>query len=815
MSARTQQLKKDCIIKTHKLVSRGLNEEKGVKEGSPFREGMEVGLCLDRARLITEGYKQNDHEPYVIKRAKALAHILENMAIYILPNELIVGNYASAPNKVAHYPDLQWRWLEKTICTPGGPYEQLLSENEKKEMIELHKYWQPRSVHGMERKILPDEAKKFFYYQGLSLFTYNWEMGTPNYEKIFSLGLNGIIKEIDERLKEINDEYMELKNPDTFLAQSRDLQAMKIALQGAITWGQRFSELAKEMALEEKDEDRKKELEQISKTCAWVPANPPRTSREALQCFWLIHLITGYIDEPHVGCGVRLDKILGTLYQKDLKTGITSSEETQELLECLWIKFLETGFLHPPIWTASGGGGLGWQTLTIGGVDAAGKDVTNEITYLILASMEALNTLQPPLAMRVHENTPKDLLVKATDVLSSGVSQPAMFNDKAVIPRLVNLGVPEEEARDYAISNCMWPVIPGKNIVHRSSNGGVVLMPKCLELALNQGKDMRTGKQLSVVTKNPLEFKSIEEVVDAVIEHYKYAANGLYSVANMANKLYEEYLQRPFLSGIIDGCIERAQELRKWTYMPYNDLATVGITNTGDSLASLKKLIFDEKKVPMEKMLFALKNNWKGAEDLREMCLKVSKFGNDDDYSDNLTVDLFERVAKEVKEMKSYISGKIYPGIVDGSAATAHYGFSGETSATPDGRMDGEPFADGTVSPATGFDKKGPTAALLSVAKIKPSKTWNPLFNQSFSPPFLKGEFVDRFADYLRTWAELGIHHIQFSVVTPEDFEAAQAEPEKYSELIVRVCGYSAYFIDLSKGLQDTVIERTSHSLAG
>ena len=814
MSARTQQLKADCVIKTHKLVSRGLNEEKGVKEGSPFREGMEIKLCLDRARLITEGYMQNEHEPQVIKRAKALAHILENMVIYIMPNELIVGNYASSPNKVAHYPDLQWRWLEKTICTPDGPYTELLSDEEKKELIELNKYWSTRSVHGMERKILPPEAKKFFYYKGLSVWTYNWEMGTPNYEKIFSLGLVGIIKEIDERIQQVNDEYVQTNNPDKFLDQTRDLQAMKIALEGAIAWGKRFSKLAKEKALEEKDEKRKAELEEIAEVCDWVPANPPRTTREAIQSFWFVHLITGYISEPHVGCGTRFDKVLNPVYEKEMKAGTTTKDDVQELLECLWIKFLETGFLHPPIWTASGGGGLGWQTLTIGGVDASGKDMTNDITYLILNSMEALNTLQPPLAMRVHEKTPKELLIRATEVLSSGVAQPAMFNDKAIIPRLIGLGVPEEEARDFAISNCMWPVIPGKNIVHRSSNAGVVLMPKCMELALNQGKDMRTGEQLGVATKNPLEFESIEEVMQAVIEQYKYAANGLYSVANMANKLYEEYLQRPFLSGVIDGCIERAQELRKWTYMPYNDMAIVGITNTGDSLASVKKLVFDDKKVPMEKLIFALKNNWKGADDLRRMCLDAPKFGNDDDYVDNLVADLFERIGVEVKKLKSYISGKMYPGIVDGSAATAHYGFSGETCATPDGRMDGEEFSDGTISPKMGFDKKGPTAALLSVSKVKPSKTWNPLFNQTFSPPSLKGQFIDRFTDYLKTWADLGIHHIQFSVVTPEDFEAAQAEPELHTELIVRVCGYSAYFIDLSRGLQDTVIARTSHSLA-
>lgn len=813
MSERSQRLKADCIIKTHKLVSRGLGEEKGKQEGSPFRKGMEVRLCLDRARLITEGYQQNEHEPYVIKRAKALAHILENMAIYISPNELIVGNFASAPNKVAHYPDLQWRWLEKTICTPGGPYEELLSSEEKEELKEMHKYWSVRSVHGKERELLPEEARKFFYFKGVAYWGYNWEMGTPNYEKIFSLGLNGIIKEIDERMEQVDREYLQNKNPQTFLEQKRDLQAMKIALGGAVTWGKRFAALAREMAEREGDEKRKAELKEISEICERVPGDPPRTFREALQCFWFVHLITGYIDEPQVGCGVRFDKIMHPLYQKEIETGKMSRDAGQELLECLWVKFLETGFLHPPIWTSQGGGGLGWQTLTIGGVDAAGEDVTNDLTYLVMDSMVALHTLQPPLALRVHDNTPKALLMKVTEVLSSGVAQPALFNDKVNIPRLVGLGVPEVEARDYAISNCMWPVVPGKNIVHRSSNTGPILVPKCLELALNQGKDMKTGEQLGAVTKDPLKFESVEEVRDALIEQFKYAANGIYYIGNIANRLYEEYLQRPFLSGIIDGCIERAQELRKWTYMPYNDCMVIGAVNAADSLASIKKLVFDDKKVTMEEMLTALRNNWKGADELKRMCLDAPKFGNDDDYVDRIVVDMFGLIEQTVSKIDSYISGGMYPALVDGSAATAHYGFAADTWATPDGRVASEEFSDGTISPKMGRDKKGPTAALLSVAKVNPAEAWNFLFNQTFSPPFLKGQFVERFAYYLKTWADLGIHHIQFTVVQKEDFIEAQEKPEEHTELIVRVCGYSAYFIDLSRGLQDSVIARTAQCL--
>jgi formate C-acetyltransferase len=808
MSARTQTLKDRVVIKTHKVVARGLQEETGGEK--PFREGMNVKLCLERAKLITEAYRQTEHEPMVIRRAKALAHILENMTIFIQPDELIVGNFASRPECVAHYPELQWRWLEKAICTPDGPYKELLSESEKEEMKELHKYWKTRAVHGMERELLPDSLKKFFYYKGVAFWTYHWERGTPDYEKVFRLGFEGIIEEINDKLLDTGEKYEKmLIDSRKYLEMKRDLEAMKIALNGVVKWAKRYSALASEMAQNEKDQERKMNLREIAGICGRVPEKPARTLHEALQCFWFIHLIVNYIEEPQTGCGARFDKIFNPFYQKDLAEGRIAKGDARELLECVWLKFLETGFLHPPIWSGMGGGGLGWQTVTIGGTTADGQDITNDLTHLVLDSIKALNTLQPPLALRVHEKTPRELLVKATEVLNTGVAQPAFFNDKVNVPRLTNLGVPLGEARDYGIMGCMWPTIPGKNIVNRASNTGPLFVAKCLELALNRGRDMRTGEQLGPETKDPLEFASVDEIMNAVLEHVGYAARGLFYVGNIANWLYEEYLQRPFLSALLDGCIERGEELRKWTYMPYNCCMVIGVNNVADSLAAIKKLVFDEKKTTMDELLNALKKNWEGCEELRQMCLDAPKFGNDDDYVDSLASDLFIKVNEEVGKVKSYFSNTWTPAVVDGSAASAPYGYSLDTAATPDGRRAGDPFHDGSISPMMGKDRKGPTAALLSVSKIDPLKTWNHLFNQTFMPQYLKDEFVERFADYLKTWVDLGAHHIQFSVVAKETLLDAQKNPVEYPELIVRVCGYAAYFIDLSRGLQNAVIERT------
>lgn len=639
-------------------------------------------------------------------------------------------------------------------------------------------------------------------------------MSTPNYEKIFRLGFATMIKEIDDRLKELEEGYARWTvSSKDYIEQKRDLEAMKIALTGVITWARKYAALVLELAAQEKDENRKKELERLIDTCNWIPEKPVHTFYDAMQCYWLIHLIVNYIDEPQVGCGARFDRIFFPYYQEDLAENLLTRAEAHELLECMWLKFLETGFLHPPIWSGSGGG-LGWQTVTIGGTDEKGEDITNDLTYLILESIAALHTLQPPLALWVHDQTSRELLMKTTEVLNTGVAQPALFNDHVNISRLVSLGVPLAEARDYGISNCMWPVIPGKNIVHRCSNAGAVFIPKCLELALNQGKDMKTGAQLCPATKDPLQFTSIDELTDAVFEQFMYAVKGLFQVVKLANKLYEDLLPRPFVSAVIDSCVERGQELRKWTYMPYTDSwGPMGLTTLGDALAATKKLVFDEKKVTMAELLDALKKDWEGYAELREECLRAPKFGNDDDYVDLLLRDIHYRLAEEVKTIESYFSGQEVSAIIDGSAASSDYSYAIDTWATPDGRKAGTAFNDGSISPAMGRDTKGPTVSLLSAAKIDPLKSFNHLLNQTFVPQFLKGEYVGRFADYLRTWQQMGIYHIQFSVVDKEVLYEAQKRPQDYPELIVRVCDYAAYFIDLSSGLQDAIIARTAQSL--
>lgn len=808
MSERTERLKANVKIKA--IRDMGGAEAALEKKGeSAFRRGMGIKLCLDRPRLLTESYKMTEGEPMGTRRAKALAHILENMKIYIQPDELIVGNFASRPECVTHHPELQWRWLDKTIASPGGAWGDLLDEEEKKEMLEIHKYWKNLSIGGRERGLVPEEIRPYWYFRGPYFWTNNYELGTPDYERVFNIGIEGRIREADDQLKKVEKDYVEAKiNGEDYLGKKRFLEAAKTVLEGFSSWLKRYGELAAEMARAEKDKTRKKELDDLSEICDWISEKPPRTFHEAIQLFLFIHLVVNFIELPQVGCGIRADTLFYPFYKRDSEDGRITREKALELLECLWVKFLETGFVHPPIWAGFGGGGLGWQTVTIGGVSDDNEDVTNEMTYLVLESTKNIQTLQPPLALRVHNNTPRELLLAATDVISTGIGQPAFFNDKAVIPRLLSLGFPLDDAVRYSINNCMVPTIPGKNLNHRSDCYGWFNVAKCVELALNQGKDFKTEEQLSVDTPDPTSFASIEEVLDAVMEHFRFNMHKLVTIGNVADILYKEYLPRPFLSAVTDGCIEQAQDVRDWNYTPdYRDVVFGGTSNAADSLAAIKKLVFEEQRVSMAELIDTLKKNWEGKEDLRQMFINnAPKFGNDDDYVDSIAKRLFRLITDETIKFKTIMGTDVVP---DGTMASGHFMLGDVTNASPDGRKAGDPLADGSVSPVYGRDTSGPTAALRSVSKVDAVRSFNHLFNQSFMPQFMKGDYAETFVDYLRTWADLGIHHIQFNVVGKDTLRDAQEHPEDHSDLIVRVAGYSAYFIDLSKKLQDSVIDRT------
>ena len=793
MSSRTQALMVNTPIKAQQVALNELSEE--VRATRP---GFAWTLDLERARLVTESYRQTENEPMEIRRAKALAHILENMTLYVRPDEMIVGNYASNSDSVPFYPELAWKWIKRETA-PGQVYECMLSDEGRGELERICDYWGNFSIHHRLRNYLPEALSEVFW-------VFNWEASTPNYDKIFALGLKGILQEVADRKAGLDREYLaETMNGEEYVRRCDVLNGMTIALQAVIAWSKRYAALARELAQEETDPTRKKELEAIAEHCEWVPENPAGTFREALQCYWLIHLVINFIDLPQVGSGIRLDQSLAPFYERDLREGRITRDDAQEWVEFLFVKFQETGFLHAPIWSGFGGGALGFQTVTIGGVDAQGNDVTSEMSYIVLDATKSVRAIVPPLALRWHDGIPRKLVDKAIEVMASGMPQPAIFNDKVNVVRLLELGCSLEDARSYSINNCMVPTIPGKNLNHISAWASGVPLPLCMTTAL--GLDHLLYKKAGETVLDPGRVGSFEDLIDATVENYKWTIHRLVLVGNLTDALYREYAPRPFLSALLDDCIERAQDASEWNYEPdYRDVTLFGLNTVADSLAAVKKVVFDDKRVSLEEMMDALKKNWEGYEDLRKACLEAPKFGNDDDYVDLISRELGRRFSEETQKCRT---NRDTPVIADGTAATAWWSFGRICGATPDGRHAGDPFNDGSVSPTAGADHKGPTAVLKSVAKVDPLITCNQLFNQTVMPDYLKGHNAQLFAQYLKTFADLGIHHIQFTTVDRETLEDAQKHPGKYSTLQVRVAGFAAYFIDLDKNLQDSIIART------
>jgi pyruvate formate-lyase/glycerol dehydratase family glycyl radical enzyme len=797
MSSRTQALMVDTPIKAQQVALNELSEE--VRATRP---GFAWTLDLERARLVTESYKTTENEPMILRRAKALAHILKNMTVYIRPDEMIVGNYASDSDSVPFYPELAWKWIQRETAK-GQIYDCMLSDEGRKELDEIGEYWGDFSIHHRLRKYLPEELKEVFW-------VFNWEASTPNYDKILRVGLKGITEEVMVRKALLEKEYMaEKMNGEEYVRKRDVLDGMLITVEAVMAWSKRYAALARELAAKLTDSTRRKELETIASHCDWVPENPARNFPEALQCYWFIHLVINFIDLPQVGSGIRFDKTLYPFYEKDIREGRISRDEAQEWVEFVFIKFQETGFLHAPIWSGFGGGALGFQTMTIGGVDSQGNDITNELSYIVLDATKSVRAIVPPLALRWHDGIPRKLVDKAIDVMASGMPQPAIFNDKVNIVRLVNLGCPIEDARNYSINNCMVPTIPGKNLNHISAWASGVPIPLCMTTAL--GVPHFFYRKAGETVIDPKTIGSMEELMDATVENYSWTIHRLVLIGNLTDALYREYAPRPFLSTILDDSIERAQDVREWNYKPdYRDVTLFGLNTVADSLAAIKKVVFEDKKVSMEEMIEALKKNWEGYGELRKACLEAPKFGNDDDYVDLISRDLGKRISQETQKCKT---NRDTPVIPDGTAATAWWSFGRICSATPDGRYAGDPFNDGSISPMAGRDKKGPTAVLKSVSKVDPLISWNQLFNQTVVPDYMKGHNAELFAQYLKTFGDLGIHHVQFTTVSKDMLEDAQKHPEKHPTLQVRVAGFAAYFIDLDKNLQDAIIARTPQCL--
>jgi formate C-acetyltransferase len=795
----TPDIREKLVLKTvHNI--RNLREKEATGKGM-YRPG--IKLDLQRSRLLTESYRETEGEPMVIRRAKALDRILTGMDLYIQDWERIVGNNVSTPQGLYFGIDMNWRSVRRLVRSEEG--RSLLSADEAAELEELIEYWKGRSMSDIQQDMFSGDVLKYWdMSEGGAGFWSHWsELGIPDYEKIFRIGFRGLLREVEGRLEEIDRQV-----PVDYVDQKEFLLAVRIALESAVKLAHRYADLARERAARSDDPADRDRLEAIARTCDRVPEHPPQTLLEALQSFFFIHVVR-YIEYSTLGIGVRFDKLFGPYYEEDLKNGRITREEALELLQLLWVKFHELGLIYSPTLTAAYGGVASLQAVTLGGVDEDGADVTNEMTYLVLETAERMRTPEPSIALRYHQGTPDRLLSRATDVIRTGIGYPSLFNDGSILPLLRRWDVPLRDARDYAVTGCVYIELPGKNMVRRAY--GAMILPLALWYALNQGRHPLTGRQSGAATPDPLRFQSLDEVMEAYLEQVGFFFDRLCKIQNTCQALYQKYLPRPYYSALIQGCIEQGKDCRAWSYpSPVADFCVMlGPTNVADAITAIKKNVFEEKTVSMEELLRAMKANWVGHEKVRRLMVKAPKFGNDDDHADEVAAAVHHRTAEVMARSRNRF-GLACRG--DGSGISATYGAGAAVPATPDGRRDGDPLADATLSPGFGMDQQGPTAVLKSAAKISTEKTYNHLLNQKFLPDALTGDMKPIFVSYLRSWGELGISHIQFNVVDRETLLEAQEHPEKHPDLLVRVAGYSAYFVDLSKGLQDSIIARTEQA---
>jgi formate C-acetyltransferase len=791
-TARNKLLRDETHIKSLGRVA----DVRSVKSG--------MRICLERSRAMTKVYKETEGEFTAIRRAKALAEYLDTMTLYTRPNELLVGCFASTEASVPIYPELYWRWLSKTIDRFPDYAAMVGNEEAKKEINEQFKYWENYSIQGRERDYVPSWIPWKVGELPSGAWTWQWEMCTPDFEKVMKVGLNGIIAEIDKRSDEvINDISIQTEKRMDMLD---ELRAMKISCEAVARWSKRYAKLLEDEKKKVTDAKRLKELDKMIEVCNRVPAEPARNLYEAVQCFIFINYIVNYIDVPQVGNGIRFDKVLYPYYEKDLKDGVMTRDGAKELVEAVWVKMQEGGYVQPPAWVNNGGGGLGWQTMTLSGVDDFGLDVTNEMTYIALEVTGELQTIAPQIAVRMHDNTPDELLNAVFKCVRTGCSQPAMFNDKVNIPRLMGLGATVEDARGYSINNCMQPVIPGKNIHYRAGHGGSVILPMCLNMAMDEGKVM--GIPFGPQTPPLSEMKSMDDIWKAFCEQVKYGIMVLAQLSNLGDTLQKKYVPRPFLSAVLDGNIQKGCDMRDWEYLGLRHFLIFGCNNTADGFAAIKKLVFEKKKITLEYFREAINNNFSGEyEKVRQMIeQEVPRFGNDNDYVDQFAKDIMVYVQHECNRNLDIYGN---PHLIDGTTASGPINAGMLLPTTYDGRLSNEPFHDGTISPVQGRDLSGPTATIRSVAKVDPLKTGNMLLNQKFMPVFFDPENYELMRGYLKTVRDMGLHHVQFNCVSKETLLDAKKVPEKYKSLIVRVAGYSAYYVDLDNKIQDEIITRT------
>jgi pyruvate formate-lyase/glycerol dehydratase family glycyl radical enzyme len=624
-------------------------------------------------------------------------------------------------------------------------------------------------------------------------------------DKIYKKGFRKIRQKIRESLARLDW----FGDPEA-QAKAEQLRAMDIAAEAICIYARRHAAAARELASKEPDPVRREELCRIAEVCEWVPENPPRNFWEALQAYWFVHV--GVITELNTWdsfCPGRLDQHLYPFYKKGLEDGSLTEDAARELLQCFWIKF--NNHPAPPkvkVTAAESSTYTDFANINLGGLTPGGQDAVNDLTYLILDVIDEMRLVQPSTNIQLSAKNPDRFLKRALKIVREGWGQPSVFNADTVVQELLRQGKSVEDARCGGTSGCVETGAFGKESYILT---GYLNLPKILELALFDGADMRTGKQVGPRTGNASSFRSFDEVWNAFRTQLDYFVDVKIRGNNVIERLFARHMPAPFLSSIIDDCIAKGKD--------YNDggarynstyIQGVGIGTITDSLSAIKHHVFEWKNITMDRLLDVLRHNFQGAEEIRHILLEATpRYGNDDDRADDIMRKVFLAFFNEVDGRPNTKGGHHRINMLP---TTCHIYFGSVTGATPDGRYAWQPLSEG-ISPVQGMDRRGPTAALKSAGKMDHVLTGGTLLNMKFTPSLLEGEEgITNLAHLVRAYFKLGGHHIQFNVVSAETLRDAKRHPDRYRDLIVRVAGYSDYFCDLPGALQDEIIARTEHS---
>lgn len=777
-------------------------------------------LCVEKSRIVTESYKLTECEPAVIRHAKAQALVCEKMPIFIEDGELIVGNAASEPMGVeALWGDGIWSMEDiKGLKKEGWS----ISDDDEADIRLMNEYWKPRTFAYQAGQLLDDDRLWPFVQSGITLppwrdkeqgwggfggnglgVAMNLCLLTVRYEEVLNKGLNQMIKEAEKELKDLR-----FVNADA-VSKAQFLKAVIIVHRGLIRFAERFAELAEKMAIKEKDPERRRELERIAATCRHVPANPPTSFYEAIQSFWFTFLALNPNSTLSLG---RFDQFMYSFYQRDIKEGKISDEEVIELLECLRIKDMQIMFAASRGQQREKNAGMAkWHNMTIGGQTRSGEDATNELSYLILKATKRCPTPHNTVTARIHDESPQKFLLKCLEVVKTGIGMPALVSDRSYINYLVGQGVSIEKARDYAMAGCLDTSLPGDS---RISAYCMTVVPVIFDFFLHNGVEPRTGKQIGPKTGDIESFQTFDEFIDAFKRHLAYFMSMVAEYDNIFIRIKADQWPYPFDSALMSDAVKSGKDMfhRELPFENGAALNAVGMINVADSLAAVKKLVYDDKKITMKQLKTALDANWKGHEDIRQLCLKAPKYGNDNDYVDSVAADLYKFWADTAVTLDSALGGKHKPSAI---SISAQWPGGTVTGATPEGRYSGAVLADGTMSPMRGMDTCGPTAVVKSAMKINQDPYQATLLNMKFHPSAMKNrEDLLKMSDLIKTYFSIGGKHVQFNVVGREMLLKAQQEPEEHRDLVVRVAGYSAYFVQLGKVIQDEVIGRTEYEEA-